>query len=68
MDFKITMAAARVNAGMTQAELADKIGVSRISLMAWEQGKHKPKPIYLRLFCEAVGIPQDYLLLPGELR
>ena len=36
---KITLEAARVNTGLTQAQLADKMGVSRQSVIDWEGGK-----------------------------
>lgn len=43
---KITLKAARVNAGMTQADVAKKLEVSRCTVLNWENGKQK------------IGIPQ----------
>ncbi len=63
-DFKITMAAARVNAGLTQGELAQKMGVSRFTIINWETGKVRIKPPYLHLLCEICNIPEDYIFLP----
>ncbi|MEY8385955.1 helix-turn-helix transcriptional regulator [Oscillospiraceae bacterium 38-13] len=39
---KISLAAARVNANLTQAEAADLVGVSRITLQSYETGKTVP--------------------------
>lgn len=39
MDGKITLKAARVNAGLTQKELAKKIGKSETTIVKWEKDK-----------------------------
>lgn len=39
---KITLEAARVNAKYTQAEAADKLGISRATLQNYESGKYTP--------------------------
>ncbi len=39
---KVTLKAARINVGMTQAEAAKSIGVSRETLVNWESGKSFP--------------------------
>ena len=61
---KITMEAARVNAKLTQDELAEKMGVSRFTVIAWENGKRAVRPAYFHLFCEVVGMTEDDILLP----
>ncbi len=38
----ITLKAARVNAGYTQMEAANRIGVSKESISNWERGKSYP--------------------------
>lgn len=63
---KITLEAARVNAGLTQAELADKMGVSRESVRAWETGSREMKTAYFYMFCDIVGISKDNIFLPSE--
>ena len=40
---RITLAAARVNAGFTQKEAAEKLDISRESLIAYEKYKKSPK-------------------------
>lgn len=61
---KITLEAARVNAKLTQEELAKKMGVSRQSVLDWENGKREMKPAYLYMFCGITGFKEDDILLP----
>lgn len=61
---KITLEAARVNAKLTQEELAQKMGVSRQSVFDWENGKREMKPAYLYMFCGITGFTEDDILLP----
>ncbi len=61
---KITLAAARVNSGLTQEQMADKMGVSRTSIIQWETGKKEIRPVYLYAFCHITGFSEDDILLP----
>lgn len=61
---KITLAAARVNANLTQEELAEKMGVSRQSVIDWENGNREMRTVYLNAFCHVVGLTADDILLP----
>lgn len=63
---KITMEAARVNAGLTQAELAEKMGVSRASVTDWERGKREMRPAFFYMFCKIVDMSEDDILLPKK--
>lgn len=38
---KISLEAARVNAGLTQKELAEKLGVSNTTIVNWEKRKDR---------------------------
>lgn len=64
MDFKITMASARVNAGKTQKQLAIECGVSESTIINWENGKSHPHIKRLPLLEKAYGIPLDYVKIP----
>ena len=64
MDFKINMAAARVNAGLTQKELAKQCKVSETTVIKWEQGETSPHIKRLPLLEKAYGIPLDYVKIP----
>ena len=61
---KITLRAARVNAGYTQDELAEKLKVSRATVNAWERGRADLKPHHLYAFCYATGVSEDDIILP----
>lgn len=61
---KMTMKAIRVNANLTQQELADAMGVSRSSVIAWESGKTKISTVCLMAFCYVTGTHIDDVFLP----
>lgn len=42
MNLKLTLAAARTNAKMTQQDVAQKLSVSKITIHNWESGKTVP--------------------------
>lgn len=63
---KMTMAAARVNANLTQEQLAEMMGVSRVTINKWETGKVRMKTPYVYLFCDIAGISLDDFLLPWK--
>lgn len=65
---KMTLEAARVNKGLTQAELADKMGVSRQSVFDWENGKRQMRPAYVIAFCSVVGLTEDDIILPSTTK
>lgn len=65
-DFKISLEAARVNAKLTQAELAEKMGVSRETVRAWETGARVMKTAYFYMFCDITGVSKDNIFLPSE--
>lgn len=63
-ELKITMAAARVNAGLTQGEIARLMGVGKTTIVNWEKGHTVPSVERFRRFCEICGIKSDDVLLP----
>lgn len=62
--FQITLAAARVNAGLTQTDVAKAMRVSKATVGNWESGKTEMKPAAFNMFCEICGVPRDAILLP----
>lgn len=62
-----TLKAARVNARMTQQELAEKLGVSRHSLSMWETGKAKVSKRTLLAISAATGCDVEDFILPEEV-
>ena len=63
---KITLKAARINAGFTQGTLAEKLKVSRATVNAWECGRAEMKPHHVYAFCYATGMSEDDILLPKK--
>ena len=66
MDAKISMKAARVNAGYTQADMAQKLEVTRVTYIKWENGKVQIRTPQFRMFCDIVGIGPDGIFLPKK--
>ncbi len=59
MSIKISMAAARINAGMSQNTAAQKIGVSLSTLKNWEKKRTSPKANHIGKICEVYKMPYD---------
>lgn len=58
---KMTLKAARVNAGYTQKEAAKLLGVSNKTLNQWESGKVLPRADKIDSICALYNVPYDYL-------
>lgn len=55
----------RREAGLTLADVAATLGVSKPTVWAWEKGKARPLPERLGAIADALGVPPD-LLAPGS--
>lgn len=64
MEYKISLAAARTNAKMTQESIAKKMGVSKNTIVNWENGKTEMKPAQFKMYCNLVGAPENSIILP----
>lgn len=53
---------ARQNAGLTQAQLAERIGVAKSTYCNWEQGAREPNVLKLKAIAKALGVTTDYLV------
>lgn len=57
---KISMRAARVNANISQKEMAKRMNKSQSTVMFWEQGKKVPRVDELKQYCDICGCdPSD---------
>ena len=65
--FQISLAAARVNANLTQAEAAEKLGVDKNTIGRWESGKVIPRTPQLLAMAHIYGVSIDNLYLPEKL-
>lgn len=63
---RISLAAARVNARMTQQEVAHKMHVGKQTVVSWEKGNTEPKTSQIRLLSELYKIPIDNIFLPEK--
>lgn len=51
--------------GITQSELAKRLGITRNGVNSWEQGLSMPSPIFLKGLAKQFGTSIDYLLELG---
>lgn len=65
-EFKISLAAARVNAGLTQGDVARILKVGKQTIVSWEKGKSEPKMSQSRQLSELYRMPLDYIFLPEK--
>lgn len=61
---QISLAAARVNAGMTQIEAAKRMHVSKNTIVNWEKGKIKPRLPEMEMLSRIYDFPKDNIFLP----
>ncbi len=65
-ELRISLAAARVNAQLTQNDVAKALNVSKQTVNNWENGKTEPKMQQSRELSELYQIPLDYIFLPTK--
>lgn len=53
----------RIDHGMSQSDLAKKVGVSQRSISMWENGEAIPRNTTCIKLANALGLPRDYFLL-----
>lgn len=64
---KITIKAARINAGLNQVEAAKRLDISPSTLIKWEQRPDQIPGYRLHSISEVYGIPVDNLIfLPKD--
>lgn len=61
MEFSERLKSLRIEAKLTQAEVAEKVGVSQPQYARWEAGKRKPTSETLQKFADFFGVSMDYL-------
>lgn len=59
MNLQISMAAARVNAELTQNDVAKALNVSNKTVNNWEKGRVKPSLATMKVLSDLYGIPAD---------
>jgi transcriptional regulator with XRE-family HTH domain len=67
MTVKISLRAARINAGYSQKEAAERLGVTPKTLGNWENGTTFPSADKIVAICELYGVSYDNLnFLPTD--
>lgn len=56
---RLTLAAARVNAGYTKREAAKLLGVTPNAIYRWENNLNNPRPNRAKMMAELYGISLD---------
>lgn len=60
----ISLAAARVNAGLTAQQVAEKMNVSRQIVYAWEHGRIIPRWDKFMQLCAIYGMTPNDIFIP----
>lgn len=63
---KISIKAARVNAGLTQEELAKKMGVHRLTIASWEANPASMKIKEAESMCSILGVSFNQIFFDRE--
>lgn len=63
---QISLAAARVNAGLTQEEAAMKMKVGKRTIINWEKGLATPSFADINMLSNIYAMPIDYIFLPKK--
>ena len=68
-NFQITLAAARVNAGLKQADVSQALHVTPNTVVNWEKGTSEPTITQARRLAAFLGIPLDRIIfMPSETK
>ena len=62
---QISLAAARVNANLSQEQVASRMHVTKQTIVNWEKGRSEPKVKQARILSEMYGISLDHIFLPS---
>ncbi|WP_242637884.1 helix-turn-helix transcriptional regulator [Neobacillus sp. MM2021_6] len=60
----MSLEALRVNKGMTQQDVADRLGVSRNTVIKWESGEVKPKELVIYALAKLYEVDLDMMRVP----
>ena len=64
--FKISLAAARVNAGLTQEDVAKIMHVGKQTILNWEKGKIIPNVAQVEMMSRIYKCPVENIFLPTK--
>lgn len=58
----VTLAGARVSAGFTQQEAADRVNVTKQTIIRWENGKTLPNTAKAQELADMYQMPLQYII------
>lgn len=64
MPIQISLKAARVNAGLTQEDVARFLHKNKQTIVNWENGKTAPDVASFRSLCNLYKMDERYIVLP----
>lgn len=60
---ELSLRALRIQKGLTQSQLANKLGVTTQTVSSWEKGEYHPRPRFVPLLAKILGVdPHDIFL------
>jgi len=62
---QLSLKALRVNAGLTQQDVADRLGVSNSTVVKWENDKERPKELVIYALAYLYDTDIDYMKIPS---
>lgn len=65
-EIQISLAAARVNAGLSQDDVVKALHISKQTLVNWEKGISEPKISQSRQLSELYNMPLSYIFIPAK--
>lgn len=65
MTLKISLKAARVNAGLTQEAVAAMVKKSKVTIINWEKGKTSIDKGNFDALCRLYSVDEDNIFLPS---
>ena len=63
---QVSLAAARVNAKLTQEEVAKRMKIGKRTIINWEKGASIPSFADVKMLSDMYGIPVDNIFLPDK--
>lgn len=59
-----TLESLRIQKGLTQSALAEKLGTTTGTIGSWEKGKYSPRPKFVPQLAEILGVkPKEIFLI-----
>ena len=55
----------RQNIGLTQKQLAEKVGVTDVTISRWESGQREPVASDFLRLCEVLGMELEWFIVKG---